>query len=82
MKDRTTEFPTFRKGDRVQLHPATDGWMRGARFGTVTSITAPRECWERGNPERYLCRIVRVKLDNRPRVCRVHPANLLPAGDA
>lgn len=26
----------FKVGDRVQLHPATDLWMRGARFGTVT----------------------------------------------
>mgnify|MGYP000882881904 CR=1 FL=1 len=24
------------KGQRVGLHPATDLWMRGARFGTVT----------------------------------------------
>lgn len=22
-------------GDRVELHPSTDLWMRGARFGTV-----------------------------------------------
>lgn len=22
-------------GDRVELHPATDLWMRGARYGTV-----------------------------------------------
>ena len=25
-------------GDRVELHPATDLWMRGARYGTVTKI--------------------------------------------
>jgi len=29
----------FRVGDRVQLHPATDAWMRGDRYGTVTKIT-------------------------------------------
>lgn len=23
------------KGQRIQLHPATDLWMRGARYGTV-----------------------------------------------
>jgi hypothetical protein len=28
----------FRENDRVQLHPATDLWMRGARYGTVRSI--------------------------------------------
>lgn len=25
------------KGDRVQLHPATDRWMMGDRYGTVIS---------------------------------------------
>lgn len=24
-----------RRGDRVELHPATDDWMRGDRFGEV-----------------------------------------------
>lgn len=28
----------FKTGDRVQLHPATDWWMRGARFGTVITV--------------------------------------------
>lgn len=26
-------------GDRVQLHPATDLWMRGARYGEVVKVT-------------------------------------------
>jgi hypothetical protein len=25
-------------GDRVELHPGTDLWMRGARFGEVVGI--------------------------------------------
>ena len=25
-------------GDRVQLHPATDWWMRGARYGRVIAL--------------------------------------------
>lgn len=31
----------FSIGDRIELHPGTDLWMRGARFGEVvgTSIT-------------------------------------------
>jgi hypothetical protein len=29
-------------GDRVQLHPATNWWMRGAKFGTVTKIGRKR----------------------------------------
>ena len=32
---------TYTIGDRVELHPATDLWMMGARFGEVvgTSLT-------------------------------------------
>lgn len=30
----------YRTGDRVELHPGTDLWMRGARYGTVKSISA------------------------------------------
>ena len=25
----------YNVGDRVEIHPATDLWMRGARYGTV-----------------------------------------------
>jgi hypothetical protein len=28
----------FKVGDRVELHPATDRWMRGDRFGAVTKL--------------------------------------------
>jgi hypothetical protein len=32
---------SYKVGDRVEIHPATDLWMRGARFGVVvgSSIT-------------------------------------------
>lgn len=26
------------KGQRIQMHPATDLWMKGARFGVVEGI--------------------------------------------
>ena len=26
-------------GDRVEIHPATNHWMRGARYGEVVSIS-------------------------------------------
>jgi hypothetical protein len=26
-------------GDRVELHPGTDLWMRGARYGVVTRLS-------------------------------------------
>jgi len=35
---KTVQTP-FKVGDRVELHPACDLWMRGARFGTITKIT-------------------------------------------
>ncbi len=42
-------------GDRVELHPATDLWMRGARYGVVTAIAStPADR-------------VRVRLDKLPR---------------
>lgn len=28
----------FEVGDRVELHPATDRWMRGDQFGTVAKL--------------------------------------------
>ena len=30
-----TSGQTFKAGDRVELHPGCDLWMRGARYGTV-----------------------------------------------
>lgn len=32
----------FTPGQRVQLAPHTDWWMRGARYGTVTRVTRTR----------------------------------------
>jgi hypothetical protein len=29
----------FKAGQTVQLHPATDLWMRGLRFGLVKAVT-------------------------------------------
>lgn len=28
------------KGKRVELHPGCDLWMRGARFGEITNVSA------------------------------------------
>ena len=30
---------SIRLGDRVQLHPDTDLWMAGARYGSVVSLS-------------------------------------------
>ena len=44
----------YTTGDRVELHPGTDLWMQGARFGTVKAISlTPADR-------------VRVEVDRRP----------------
>lgn len=52
----------FEHDERVQLHPATDLWMRGDRFGTVHTIGAF---------------YVWVLLDRTGRVVKVRPCDLL-----
>jgi hypothetical protein len=49
-------------GDRVELHPATDAWMAGDRFGTVEKIG-----------RFYL----HIKMDRSGRVRRVVPENMM-----
>lgn len=51
----------FRVGDRVELHPATDLWMRGARFGTVDGVGR---------------KFLTVRLDLRGHGVRVTPENI------
>lgn len=52
----------FRIGQRVELHPATDWWMRGARFGKVIAVGR---------------KLVHVKLDLTPRtVINLAPRNI------
>ena len=48
-------------GKRVELHPATDAWMRGDRYGEVVGVTA---------------KYVRVKLDKSGHTVRLHPDNI------
>lgn len=31
-------MPPFTVGERVQLHPATDAWMRGERYANVVDL--------------------------------------------
>lgn len=33
-----TSVQDFKPGDRVQLHPATDNWMRGDKYGDVVKL--------------------------------------------
>lgn len=58
----------FKTKDRVQLHPATDLWMRGARYGTIER-TGPR------------ARYAYVRLDATGKLVRVPINNLLLVAD-
>lgn len=55
------EISDFRRGNRIELHPACDLWMRGARFGTVQKVSR---------------KMLTVKLDMLARAIRVAPANV------
>ena len=52
----------FAIGQRVQMHPATDAWMSGDRYGEIIKLTSK----------------VHVKLDKSGRTLRSVPANILP----
>jgi hypothetical protein len=66
MKALTTSLSTddYREGQRVQLHPGTDRWMRGDRYGTVLRTGR---------------KYVRVLMDRSGHTIRVAPENLLDA---
>ena len=52
----------FREGNRVQLHPETDLWMRGARFGEICGFTRNGK--------------LRVRLDKMDHVTRIYPEDI------
>ena len=56
----------FTANERVQLHPATDLWMRGARWGTVKKIGRT---------------LVHVHVDALDRAIKILPNNLLHEND-
>ena len=51
----------YRVGQRVELHPATDWWMRGARFGEVVKVGRS---------------LYHVRLDRTGRVVKVSERNI------
>lgn len=38
MSDYNNTVSDFRAGQRVELHPALDSWMRGDRYGKVVKV--------------------------------------------
>ena len=51
----------FTIGQRVESHPATDTWMRGNRYGTVSKIGR---------------KAVSVEMDRTGGTIRFHPSNI------
>lgn len=56
------DLDDFRSGTRVEAHPVTDLFMRGARYGTVVKVGT---------------KMVHVKFDKLKLPVAVRPANLL-----
>ncbi len=54
----------YKKGDRIELHPGTDQWMMGDRFGEVVE--------EPDSDGRY-----RVRMDKSKRKLRVSEEHIL-----
>ena len=65
MSKRTYSGAVFLPGARVEIHPSTDLWMRGARYGDVIKTT-------KGGA------IVHVKLDNLAKPVRAHASMWRP----
>lgn len=55
------DLPAGMKDRRVELHPATDAWMRGDRYGIVASVGR---------------KYVHVKMDRSGRTLPVLPRNI------
>ena len=68
----------MRKGDRVQLHPATDSWMRGDRYGEIVGFGRPRLYRDTFTCDEAMERPIKVKLDKSGLVKRFRPSNLFP----
>jgi hypothetical protein len=66
----------MKKGDRVELHPATDDWMRGDRYGEVVGFGRAREYKDTFTGKINRVVPVLVKLDKSGKKKRFHPENV------
>lgn len=55
------ELKDFKAGDRIEMHPASDRWMRGDRFAEVQRVGR---------------KLLLVKFDRSKDVVNVHPRNV------
>lgn len=61
-------------GKRVELHPATDAWMSGDRYGTIVKTTMRTA--NLIDPRESFVVFVTVKLDKSGRTVRFHESNI------
>lgn len=73
------EAGDFHRGDRVELHPVTDEWMSGDRYGTVLANGKGQRQRSSGGSRRG--RRVTVQLDRSGRIRRYAPSLLRKIGD-
>lgn len=71
----------IKTGDRVELHPATDDWMRGDRYGTVVGFGRSTPYRDKTTGETGHAIPVKVKLDKSGKTKRYHAENLIPTGE-
>jgi hypothetical protein len=71
----------MKKSDRVELHPATDDWMRGDRYGTVVGFGRAKKYHDKIAGQEISYKPVKVKLDKSGRVKSFHPANVIDLGE-
>lgn len=66
----------YRIGKRCQLHPATDRWMMGDRYGVITKVS--KKSWSYLDPKdiRNGHRIT-VRLDKSGKTLRFFEANII-----
>ena len=58
------QTPTFKEGQGIELHPGTDQWMMGARFGTVVKTD-------------HKTGLVHVRMDNLRNILKCKPDHIL-----
>lgn len=66
--------PDLKVGVRVEIHPATDEWMRGARYGEVRRILPSAK----DNSDPATAFIVSIKLDAIVKLKHYYPDYILP----
>ncbi|KKK78564.1 hypothetical protein LCGC14_2842320 [marine sediment metagenome] len=64
------------KGTRVSLHPATDHWMRGDRYGKIVGFGHTRDYLDSFTKKINKVRPYLVKLDISGKTIRMHPENV------